>query len=181
MGFVDEVETLAGRPVAATTTMTGGITIVLDAPMCWSELQNILKRYDKTMVINGKKATFDDLNAEAPAEGIALSCPSSTFESGSIKTEEFTNKICTCADLDVTAKGSNVLKVVVGPKLIVQTVIPSDIKDGLYHLHRRGKVRPRKLKIDKVACKRSKAAKLAYKRTKSRLSTVKKLKLWLGY
>lgn len=156
-------------------TMSGAIRVRLDStPVEWSPLRALLAEHDKRMVLKDGIATFEAMD-EVPDQGSELPEPTRQVASGPIVAQVYDGLTCNSADLNAAADKPNVLRITIGRQIVVQTVTPSDIKDGLHHLHRRGRVKPVAKRISRYACKHSRAAKQAAIRTSKHTSFVRKL------
>ena len=177
--FVEDLSTLWGGPLTTTLTMGGAVRVRLERQQPWGPLRQLLGEHDKDMTLNEGVATFTPI-ADVLPEGKTLPEPSKVVTAGPLTSTEYTGLCCTSADLNKAADEASVLRVLIGKTVTVEKINPSDIKDGLHHLHRRGKVKPIRTHISKRACTSSTAARKANDRLKRRLSLYRKAVRFLG-
>lgn len=178
--FVEELNALWGGPLTTTLTMSGAVRVALDRPVPWGPLRQLLNEHDKDMTLSEGIATFRPITEASPT-GNVLPEPSKVITAGPLTSYEYTGLCCTSADLNKAADSGNVLRVLIGKTVTLERINPSDIKDGLHHLHRRGKVKPGTVHVSKRACKHSTAAKKADGRLRRRTTLYRKAIRYLGW
>ena len=177
--FVEELNTLFGNPLTTTLTMSGAVRVKLAKQIPWAPLRQLLADHDKEMTLVDGVATFVAI-PEAAVTGVPLPEPSKVVSAGPVVSSEYEGLSCTSADLNLAADAVDVLRVLVGLTVTVERIKPSDIKDGLHHLHRRGKVKPTKPHGSKRGCARSSAAMKAKSRLNRRTTLYRKAIRYLG-
>lgn len=179
--FVEELGRLWPSPLTTTMTMSGAIRVQLgDAKVVWDPVRALLAEHDKCMVLRDGVATFTPLG-ETPSAGTALPEPTRQITAGPVTKATYDGLSCNSADLNAASDRPGVLRVVVGKQISVEAINASDIKDGLHHLHRRGRVRPVFKQISRHACKHSQAAKRAASRLAGRGSVIRSIRRSLGF
>ena len=178
--FVEELGRLWPSPLTTTMTMNGAIRVQLgDAQVVWGPVRVLLAEHDKRMTLRDGIATFVPLG-ETTLVGTPLPEPTRQITAGPVTKATYDGLSCSSADLNAAADKPGVLRVLVGKQISVETVDASDIKDGLHHLHRRGRVRPIFKQISRHACKHSLAAKRAAARLAGRGSLIRSIQRSLG-
>lgn len=176
--FVEQLNRLVGGPLTTTMTMSGAVRVELRKQIPWAPLRRLLAEHDKELRLYDGVATFKSIGEEQ-RPGQVLPEPSKVLTAGPITAYEYNGLTCTSSDLNLAADTENVLRVMIGSTVTVQKVNPSDIKDGLHHLHRRGKVTATHRQPKRYTAK-SRAAKLSKERLYSRHSLIKKAKTLVG-
>lgn len=138
------VQTCLGdaRPML-TATVSGACRCALPPATDWAPLSVQLKQHDLEMTYADGTATFRAQGDTAQVAG-AVTGTASALSAGPLEVTTTRDPVCTSADLDALIATSGVLRVSLGDRrLEVVRVRHSDVRDGLSHLHRRGRVLPR--------------------------------------
>jgi len=139
----DGLRRLSAQPLTLTHTIGGALRVELPGTVDWSALRALLRDHDLDLRLADGVVTLVP-TAEGDLDMAQAPLPTATVSGGPVVCETYGTELMTSAHLDALSAQPDVLRVVIVDGLIrVDRVTRSDIKDGLFHLHKRGRVRPR--------------------------------------
>lgn len=157
MRFEDGLRALVpNNNVTVEQTVSGVVRVALGAPVSFPDLDALLRAHDMTMRMTATgQMELIPLTAPMAKGSIDITATkTSAVTSGPIRQVTHSGPSATSADLAAIAARPDVLNVAVAPnKIIIDEIIPSDVKNGLSHLKRKnglkrgrqaGKAWPRK-------------------------------------
>lgn len=157
MALAAAIRAALGNDMLTTTVVGGATRVEVARPLDWAPIAKAVAEHDARMRLDGSVATFyPEDNTEIIANEIAGA--KAVTRAGPIESVVYTDPVCTHVDLNRLAAAPDVLSVKIGSNKVEVLRVPhSDVKDGLSHLHRRGKVVRRRHAIANRAavCRRS--------------------------
>jgi len=179
MSFEDDLRLLTGpdNDVGLEHIVGGVIRVTIKTPIRYDVLDPLLRQHDKTLFMTGENGTIElhplcDVHMSLGATSIAAAT-TKTVTSGAVC--EVTKGMPTATTVDIAALVAlpNVLSVYIASgQLIINEILASDIKNGLAHLKRKGKL---------LKCKTRLATKWPTMSASLRMAKAKRRYRWLSW
>jgi hypothetical protein len=169
MALAAAIGAALGDEVMTTTVVGGATRVELDGLHDWAPISRAVAEHDARMRLEGEVATFWPEDGTETVAGEVAGAKEVT-RAGPIESVVYTGPVCTHVDLNQIAAAPDVLSVRLGGNRVEIIRVPhSDVKDGLSHLHRRGKVVRRQHAIaNRAAICRASSSGLSARRKRER-------------